>query len=149
VTYRVRGATTADEGWLEQLRRKAYAELFDPTWGGWDEARHARQFSASLERGGISIIEVGGEPVGMLQLFDDGDALEIGEIQVLPDHQNRRVGTSVLRDLMSRARAEGRDVCLRVGLQNHKAIRLYERLGFVGVERSDTHLHMRYQAQVK
>jgi hypothetical protein len=31
--------------------------LFDATWGGWDEVRHSRQFSESMERGQISIIE--------------------------------------------------------------------------------------------
>jgi ribosomal protein S18 acetylase RimI-like enzyme len=55
------------------------------------------------------------------------------------------VGTRVLLDVISGARARGRDVRLSVGLQNEKAIRLYERLGFRPEGRSDTHLHMRYQ----
>lgn len=58
VRYRIRDATSSDEVWLEDLRRRAYADLFDATWGGWDEARHSRQFSGSIKRGNISIIEV-------------------------------------------------------------------------------------------
>lgn len=145
--YQTRDATSADEAWLEGLRRRAYADLFDDTWGGWDEARHSRQFSECIERGNISIIEVDGEPVGMVQLLEESDALEVGEIQIHPRHQNRGVGTSVLRDVMSSARARGRGVRLSVGLQNEKAIRLYDRLGFVSVGRSDTHLHMKYEEQ--
>jgi ribosomal protein S18 acetylase RimI-like enzyme len=147
VRYRTRDATSADEAWLEGLRRRAYADLFDATWGGWDEARHSRQFSESMKRGSISIIEVDGERVGMVQLSEEGDALEVGEIQIHPRHQNRGVGTSVLLDVISSAHARGRDVRLSVGLKNEKAIRLYERLGFLSVGRSDTHLHMRYEAR--
>lgn len=144
--YRTREATPADEAWLEGLRRRAYADLFAATWGGWDEARHSRHFSESMERGNVSIIEVDGERVGMVQLFEGGDALEVGEIQIDPRHQNRGVGTSVLLDVISSAHAQGRDVRLSVGRKNEKAIRLYERLGFQPVERSETHVHMRYEA---
>jgi len=136
----------SDEAWLEGVRRRAYADLFDAIWGGWDEARHSRQFSESMKRGNISIIEVDGERVGMVQLIEDSDALEVGEIQIHPRHQNQGLGTSVLRDVISSARAQGRDVRLSVGLKNETAIKLYERLGFLSVGRSDSHLHMKYGA---
>jgi len=146
VTYRLRDATSADDAWLEGLRRRTYADLFDATWGGWDEARHSRHFSESMKRGNVSIVEVDGERVGMVQLFEESGALEIREIQVDPRHQKRGVGTSVLLDVISRAHARGRDVHLSVGLKNAKAIGLYERLGFLSVGRSDTHLHMKCEA---
>ena len=142
----MRDATSADEVWLEGLRRRAYAELFDVTWGGWDEARHSRHFSGSMEHGNISIIEVDGERMGMVQLLEGRDSVEVGELQIDPHHQNRGVGTSVLLDVISNAHARRRDVRLSVGLKNEKAIRLYERLGFRSVGRSDTHLHMECEA---
>ena len=142
--YRLRDATSADRAWLEALRRSAYADLFDATWGGWDEARHSRQFSESVERGNISIIEVDGQRLGMVQLFEEAGALEVGEIQIHPRHQSRGLGTSVLLDVVSNARSRGCDVRLSVGLNNEKAIRLYARLGFFSVGRSDTHIHMKY-----
>lgn len=146
VRYRIRDAKSADEAWLEGLRRLAYADLFDVNWGGWDEARHSRQFSESMKRGNISIIEVNGERVGMVQLLEESDALEVAEIQIHPRHQNRGIGTSLLLDVISSARVQGRNVRLSVGLTNEKAIRLYERLGFLSVGRSDTHLHMKCEA---
>ena len=144
--YRMRDATSADEAWLEGVRRRAYADLFDATWGGWDEARHARHFSESMKRGHISIIELDGERAGMVQLVEASGALEVGEIQIDPRHQNRGLGTRVLLDVISGAHAQGRDVRLSVGLKNEKAIRLYERLGFQPVGRSDSHLHMECEA---
>jgi len=132
---------------LEGVRRRAYADLFDATWGGWDEARHSRQFSESMNRGSISIIEVDEERVGMVQLYEEGDALEIGEVQIDPRHQNRGIGTIVILDVISSAGAQGRDVRLCVGLKNEKAIRFYERLGFLSVGRSHSHVHMKYEAR--
>lgn len=142
--YRLIDATPADEAWLDGLRRRAYADLFDATWGGWEEERHVRQFSQSMERGHISIIEVDGKRVGMIQVLDHGGEVEVAEIQIDPRHQDEGLGTSVLLDVISRAGERGRDVRLSVGLTNRKAIRLYERLGFVPVGRSETHCHMRY-----
>lgn len=142
----MRHATFADEIWLEGLRRRAYADLFDATWGGWDESRHARQFAESMKRGHVSIIEVAGVRVGMLQMIAEGGAVEIAEIQVDPGHQGRGLGTRVLLDVMADATAEGRVVRLSVGLKNGRATRLYERLGFVLEGKSDTHCHMTYEA---
>ncbi len=130
---------------MDGLRRRAYAELFDATWGGWDEARHSRHFLGSMRRGHISIIEVDGDRVGMIQVFEDDRGVEVGEIQIDPSHQGRGIGTSVLLEVLSDADAQGREVSLRVGLRNDRAIRLYERLGFRTVERTATHRHMRHE----
>lgn len=141
-------ASPGDEEWLDGLRRRAYAELFRVTWGGWDEDRHARQFSECMERGRISIIEAGGTRVGMIQLLEHDDAIELAEVQVEPSRQGRGIGTHVIRELLSDARARGLGVRLSVGLKNHEAIRLYERLGFESAGRSATHCHMTHAAEV-
>jgi ribosomal protein S18 acetylase RimI-like enzyme len=142
MAYDLTDATDDDAPWLEELSRRAYAALFVATWGRWDEERHRRQFSASVEDGHIALIEVAGERVGMLQLLDHTDALEVAELQIDPRHQGRGIGTAVLRDVLSRAEREGRPVRLKVGLQNTGAMRLYEALGFTVTERSETHQFM-------
>ena len=48
-------------------------------WGGWDEARHARHVAECWKRGGLWIIDVDGARIGMIQLLDQPDAVEIGE----------------------------------------------------------------------
>jgi hypothetical protein len=90
MAYQLVPASIGDQPWLERLRREVYQELFIASFGGWDEARHARQFGECLNRGGISIIEVDGVRVGMIQFFDQPDAVELGEIQIEPSHQNQR-----------------------------------------------------------
>ena len=65
--YSLKNATPADKTWLENLRKECYKDLFDATWGQWDEARHQRHFLASWNEGNIQIIESENKAVGMLQ----------------------------------------------------------------------------------
>ena len=141
-TYTLIEASPCDTAWLEALRRSVYQELFVLTWGGWDEARHQRHFATCLEQRCISIIHINQSPVGMLQLFENDAELDIGEIQILPTHQNLGIGTQILQDIIQRGALAKKDVRLRVGLQNLKARRLYERLAFVVESTSETHYHM-------
>ena len=140
--YSLRSACDSDEAWLEGLRRVVYQDLFKATWGGWDEARHTRHFRESWQRGQISVIEIDGLPVGMIQAFEGANAVEVGEIQVFPSFQNRGIGRQVLRDVIDAAHKLQRSVLLSLGLRNEAAYRLYKSLGFREVSRSDTHIHM-------
>jgi ribosomal protein S18 acetylase RimI-like enzyme len=142
--YHLVPTTPADAPWLERLRRAVYRELFEATWGGWDEDRHRRHFAACLERGGIFAIEIDGARVGMVQRFEHRDTIEIGELQVEPEYQGRGIGTQVLRDTMTAADARKRKVILRTGIRNQRAIALYHRLGFQSVARTETHEQMEW-----
>jgi ribosomal protein S18 acetylase RimI-like enzyme len=140
--YRLIPTRSEDEAWLEKLSRAAYRDLFVATWGGWDEDRHQRHFAACLECGEICAIEIDDARVGMVQLFEHTDAIEIGEIQIEPEYQGRGIGTQVLRDTLAQAHAQRKKVILRTGLKNIRAIELYRRLGFERVIQTETHEHM-------
>ena len=112
-----------------------------------DEARHLRHCAECWERGRIFCIEIDGVRVGMIQLFDEPDAIEIGEIQIQPSYQNRGIGTRLLRDTIDRAHEHRKKVSLSVALKNERAYRLYERLGFQKVAQNETHNLMAYAPQ--
>ncbi len=133
-------AQPQDQQWLEQLRRAVYRELFFATWGEWDEARHLRHCMECWERANISLIQIEGVKVGMLQVADEPDAMKICEIQIATAHQNQGIGTQVLRDLIATAHMNSKNVSLQTGLQNQRALRLYLRLGFTQVGTTDTHI---------
>jgi len=139
MTYQLVPALMEDQAWLERLRRDVYLELFVATFGSWDEVRHARQFGECLTRGGISIIKIDDMRVGMIQVFDQPDGVEVGEIQIQPSHQNRGIGTLVLTDAIIRGHEQGKKILLSVALKNERAYRLYQRLGFQRVAHNDTH----------
>jgi ribosomal protein S18 acetylase RimI-like enzyme len=143
--YVLEPATSAERSWLEQLRRDAYRDLFQATWGGWDEDRHQRHFNSSWEQGGIRIISLGGTRVGMLQIFEGPQSIEIAEIQIRPEFQNQRIGSRLMEDVASDARNKKKRVTLSTGLMNTGAIRLYLRLGFCEISRSDMKVFMKLE----
>ena len=144
MSYRLIPAVVEDQSWLEQLRRAVYRDLFFATWGHWDETRHLRHCSECWKDGGILCVEVDGQRIGMIQLFDHPTSIEIGEIQIAPPHQGRGIGTALLRHTVSGAHAKGKKVSLSTGLKNQRAIALYERLGFQHVGKTDTHELMEF-----
>ena len=66
----------------------------------------------------------------------------IGNIQVHPNFQGRGLGTAVIR---AECRSTQRTVRLGVLVTNPKAEALYQRLGFVVTEKTDTHHFMQLE----
>lgn len=137
--YRLVRAAVNDQRWLDQLRRSVYRELFIATFGSWDEARHVRHTSECWDRGHISILEVGGERVGMIQILDQAGFVEIGEMQIQPSHQGRGIGSRILSDIVDQAHKRGKSVKLSVALENERAYQFYQRCGFQHVAQTETH----------
>ena len=82
----------------------------------------------------FDVIEVGGRPAGRLYV-DRGadDALRIIDIALLPEFRGAGIGGRLIKELQEEAAASGRTVTLHVEVHN-RAVRLYERLGFVGAD---------------
>lgn len=137
--YRLVRAAVNDQRWLDQLRRSVYRELFIAAYGRWDEPRHARHASECWDRGNISIIEVDGGRVGMIQILDQPGFVEIGELQIQPSHQNRGIGSRILSDVVDQAHKRGKPVKLAVALNNERANEFYQRCGFQHVSQTETH----------
>jgi ribosomal protein S18 acetylase RimI-like enzyme len=68
--------------------------------------------------------------VGGLGGAASADHVELIDIALLPPYRNHGIGTGVVRGVLAQADRIGRAVRLHVEKQS-RAIRLYERLGFV------------------
>jgi ribosomal protein S18 acetylase RimI-like enzyme len=137
--YRLLRVAAHDQRWLDRLRRSVYRDLFIQTFGSWDEARHVRDTSECWERGHLSLIQVDGERVGMIQILDQAGSVEIGEIQIQPSHQNRGIGGRILSDIINQAHKRGKSVTVSVASKNDPAHRFYQRHGFRQVSQTETH----------
>jgi ribosomal protein S18 acetylase RimI-like enzyme len=104
----------------------------------WDrEAFHAGlvedaadQVAGELENSVTYVIVTGRIDVGRARLVTVPDRIEIAGLQILPDHQNRGIGTAVISQVIDQATAAGLPVVLDVETDNPDARRLYERLSF-------------------
>ena len=87
------------------------------------------------------MIEHGDLPVGALGVAETDAEIFLSEIQILPEWQNRGIGTKFLASEIERARRLDKPLRLRV-LRENSAKRLYERHGFVVSGETETHLLM-------
>jgi ribosomal protein S18 acetylase RimI-like enzyme len=104
--------------------------------------RHYQSVYPALSR---DIIVVDGTPVGALMVSEQ-DVITLADISVHPEHQRRGIGTGVLRDLLDRAQACGKDVILHVDHCN-PARSLYERLAFAATSQNELQVEMRWKAE--
>jgi ribosomal protein S18 acetylase RimI-like enzyme len=141
--YRLLRTTDRDQRWLDQLRRSVYRELFLETFGSWDEALHVQQASECWDRGYISVIEVAGERVGMVQMFDRDGFVEVGELEIDPEHQERGIGGRVLGDIVEQAHKRGRTVIASIMRENGRGLGFLQRYGFELAEQTETHHRLR------
>jgi N-acetylglutamate synthase-like GNAT family acetyltransferase len=91
-----------------------------------------------------SIIEVDGQPAGRIYMARLADSLRILDITILPEKRNTGIGTQIIKDLMTEAKASGKAVRIYVESFN-PSLHLFERLGFAPVEELGAHLLMEWK----
>jgi uracil-DNA glycosylase len=131
-------ATPADRAFCEALGRDNMAAYHAARGIAWDPARFAASW-ATFEN---HVIVDRGERVGLLRLLVVGDALEVRDLQLLPAHRGRGIGTWAIAGAAAIARGRGlHRLRLRV-LEENPARRLYARVGFEVERVVDGILHM-------
>ncbi len=128
--FDLRPAAEADYDFLWRVAATTMRGYVNAIWG-WDEPWQERRFRSNFGVCAWRVIVVGSQDAGGLQAGirpSDGD-LFLGNVYLLPEFQNRGVGSMVVRGLMAEARDLGVPLTLDVLRSNPDARRLYERLG--------------------
>ncbi len=139
--YALRPATAGDYDFVYQVKAVTLKEYIAQTWG-WNEADQQSRFSASFNPTQWQIVQLDGRDIGVLCLEREEDGFLLANIEILPPHQNRGIGTRIIEDILVSARRDCLPVRLQV-LKANPARRLYERLGFVVTGETGTHYLMR------
>jgi ribosomal protein S18 acetylase RimI-like enzyme len=141
--FAFRPVIDADYAWLWSLKRLTMQPYVEQTWGGWDDTAQEEFFRQNFIPANLRVITTGGRDAGLLHVEREAREFFLANIQILPEFQNRGLGSAVVRDVLEDARASGLTVRLQVLKTNPAARRLYERLGFVVFDLTGTHCHMR------
>ena len=121
----LRQSKPEDLDWLDEFYEslmRPYVELTHD----WDEKRFRKNYNTET----ISVIQLDGEDIGMLKTEKRKDHIYFGDIQLKEAFQRRGIGTSLIRDVIEKAKADGLPLRLRV-LKENPVVELYNRLGFV------------------
>lgn len=127
----VRPATVADAELLVRWHLEPEVARY------WDDETYSvEEMRDRLARGDVDpfIVEEGGEPVGYLQAWFDGDDCGL-DMFLVPEARGRGLGPDAARTLTRHLLAEGRDrITVDPYLWNETAIRAWARAGFRPVE---------------
>src|SRR5690349_20442905 len=99
-----RASTEADSGFARRVHHLAYREVAERQFGPWDEAVQDRFFESGWAAALHEIIECDGTPVGYCSVVEMADHLEVRELVVAPEFQNRGIGSRVLEGVLAHAR---------------------------------------------
>jgi ribosomal protein S18 acetylase RimI-like enzyme len=104
------------------------------------QMRHYRQcFPGS----GYEVVEVDGEPAGRVWIHRAASHHRLVDIALLPEFRSRGIGSALISVLMEEAVRVGKPLGLHVEALN-RAVRLYQRLGFVQIGGDGVYLEMEW-----
>ena len=137
----------ADETYREfsyEVKKAAEGEYITLMFG-WEEDVQRDFHAKAWQQQKPDIITYGGKPIGTIANIESEDCIEIGQLFILPDYQNKGIGTHLLRSILDKADQQGRNVTLKF-LTNNPVKSLYVRHGFRVVHTSDVAHHMERKA---
>jgi ribosomal protein S18 acetylase RimI-like enzyme len=92
----------------------------------------------------ISIVVRNGVDAGRLIIIEFEDEVRLGDLMILPEHQNNGICTYIMRKYLAKGIETNRKIRLHVEKPN-PAVRLYEREKFVIIEDLSSHWLMEYR----
>lgn len=137
----LRTATPADSEFAYRTKKAAFKEYVEKVWG-WDEAEQRRLHDRRFASQDFLVIQVSGIDVGIMAVVREPNFVKLNQIFILPEHQNRGIGTACIMRVIEDAAALGLPVRLGVLKVNSRAAVFYRRLGFRSTGESDTHILM-------
>jgi len=144
-TYTHRAAQPGDADFLWQLRQQALRPHVEKAWGAWDDTQQRKFFDRGFEPRDTKIIMNDGREVGRLEITHSRWEIFFGLIELLPEVQNRGLGSKIVRDLQAEAAQKNLPIRLQVIKANEDAHRLYLRLGFKPAGETTTHRLLLWQ----
>lgn len=129
---------------FESARGGVFEGLPEPLRGTlMAQQRRAFEHSVATTRCSLDrIVEQAGVPVGRVVESREGTDWWLVDIAFVPEARGQGLGHAVLAHMIDEAREAGACVRLHVRL-GHRALALYERLGFVETSRDEQDIAMR------
>jgi len=141
----LRKASAGDAAFIYRVVETTMRGYVEQTWGRFDEQGNRKAALERIEAGLYSVVRSGAEDVGALAVERTPTHIQLDQLFILPSHQNRGIGATLVRQLASEARTAGLPLRLRV-LAVNPARRLYEREGFLVTETTPKRIYMELNA---
>ena len=131
----LRDVTKEDFEWLYELTKTSYIEVVERQFGKWVDREEKEKVHSKWANGSGKIILKGSEQVGAFLVEDWKEYDLLREILIRPEFQNMGIGSRYINHVIEKARLKNKSLRLRVLFGNSKAKKLYDRLGFLPIQK--------------
>lgn len=148
----LRSAGVDDEQFLFTLYASTRQEEM-ASWGWNDQQQETflrmqyaalqRRYQGEAETTTHHIVLQDGRPIGRLLVIRSTGEIRLADITLLPEQCGHGIGSALIADLQRESAAAGLPLRLHV-VRDNRAARLYQRLGFVLIEDTGSHLKMEW-----
>ena len=133
-------STRADE-----LAQAEWAEGQKEMFLRWQLNLQRKEYETRFPDADYRVIVIDRQRAGRIWIGSDDEQIRLLDIALLPEFQNRGVGTALLERLKSEAQSKGKALRHMVFVLNNNADRFYERLGFKKIEDFGAYKHMEWR----
>lgn len=141
----LRRASAGDADFVYSLVETTMRGYVEQTWNRWDEQGVRKFFREAMSRGSLQIVCECDVSIGALAVERHPTHLQLEELFLLPSHQNRGIGSHLVRRVIGEAKTERLPVRLRV-LAVNPAVSFYKRLGFLVAAQTPERFLMEHHA---
>lgn len=120
-------ATAEDIEFLLWLRKETMVEHYINAGKKVNEESLLNRINYQFEYAKIILLK--NQQIGLLKIAEQDNEIEIFQIQIAPNHQNKGIGSQIIQSIRKEASAKRIPVKLSV-LKVNKAQTLYQNLGF-------------------
>jgi ribosomal protein S18 acetylase RimI-like enzyme len=131
----------------DELAQAEWAEGQKEMFLRWQFDMQRREYEARFPDADYRVIVLDQQPAGRIWIGADNEQIRLLDIALLPQFQNRGVGTALLERLKRQAGSDGKALRHMVFVLNNNAERFYERLGFRKIEDFGAYKHMEWSAE--
>ncbi|MFX0070161.1 MAG: GNAT family N-acetyltransferase [Candidatus Hermodarchaeota archaeon] len=110
----------------------------------WNENLQKKYFNSYFRPKYVNIITHSNQSIGAFSFINKRKEIVLFYLYILPQFQNKGIGTSIFKNILTTALKEYKTVKLAVLKKNVRAIELYTRLSFNIVNENDTHYFMEW-----
>ena len=118
-----------------QVKKAAMGGYITQIWG-WDEKVQKNLHDGDWRQKRPQIILYDNKPIGTIRIVSNEDCFDIEQFYILPEYQNKGIGSDLLKNILENANKAGLLTKLAV-LKINPAISLYHRHGFEIVDSNE------------
>ena len=122
-------ATEDDASFYFQVRKLTVRPLIEE-YRPWDEEAEKQNIARKINIEHDKIIMLGEKAIGLFSYFESDDEIYLSLMNILPEFQNKGIGTNLTLALKNKADKLNKVIRLDTYQNNTRAIKFYEKAGF-------------------